>query len=81
LALVNRRGTQTEGRLLNFRGSGTYGVGPVMFAPASREEVTYKAGPGTAPPDADWLRDAELLVTEWLPLGSYQVRLQVRVQD
>ena len=39
-----------------------------------------KNGPGSAVPDQEWLRDAKLLIVDWVPVASYAIRPQAALR-
>jgi len=41
--------------------------------------LSAKSGGGTIVPDSAWLRDANLLIIDWVPISSYPVRTTASV--
>jgi len=39
-----------------------------------------KIGPGSVVPDQEWLRDAKLLIVDWVPVASYALRPQATLR-
>ena len=77
-AIINER--RGEGFVLQQRGTGSGSDGLVLpGVPARALELRYDRSSGARPsslPDADWLRDAELLIFREVPVGAYPMRLE-----